>query len=547
MGLGTIGAVFKRLHRIRFRTTVSGELARKPGFEPIWLANQWLVAKKSGPTRLSEARARNYELVRDALESHGVPLALLSQHPMRTHVIAVPDEFWSQAMDALAELGRSDALYASLPATNWRKRSVRDAVLTGSPRFVSSVSDEAVVTLFPMRLPCSGGAPVGGRYACVVQRWVPNEDSTKLVAPAANETANYVSAKAFDSLVESVDLFGIREVRFESAPRPHTGLVNFPIDLVYLWVDGNDPAWQASRKAVSDSSRPGKDAAGAWLFRDRNELMYSIRSVELYAPWVNKIHLLTADQVPPWLDTGSDQIEVHSHRQVFSDPDALPTFNSHAIGSQVHRIPGLSEHYLIMNDDVFFAAPVEPEHFFTASGLARIRRSKSHAPLAPRGEMNTIENARLNSAELIRDKFGVLPTQLFAHTPVAQLRSYASALEEEFSAEYASTARSRFRRATDFETNSWLQLNALEQDGRATDSYLRYAYLYLSGLGARDKLEGVLNSGRVQVVCLNDGPDDGEVDYSDELARVLRSAFPEPSKFELDAEASPHGTATAKR
>ena len=37
---------------------------------------------------------------------------------------------------------------------------------------------------------------------------------------------------------------------------------------------------------------------------------------------------------------------------------ALPTFDSGNIESYIHRIPGLSERYFYLNDDVFFGAPV---------------------------------------------------------------------------------------------------------------------------------------------------------------------------------------------
>ena len=57
-----------------------------------------------------------------------------------------------------------------------------------------------------------------------------------------------------------------------------------------------------------------------------------------------------------------------SHAEVFKDKTHLPTFNSFAIEANMHRIRGLSEHYIYMNDDDFFGKPIEPEDFVSSKG-----------------------------------------------------------------------------------------------------------------------------------------------------------------------------------
>lgn len=62
---------------------------------------------------------------------------------------------------------------------------------------------------------------------------------------------------------------------------------NYPIDMVYLWCDGNDPAFAAQKNYYqekegvpkSDSSRTGQAR-----FFDNDELKYSLRSLEMYVP-----------------------------------------------------------------------------------------------------------------------------------------------------------------------------------------------------------------------------------------------------------------------
>ena len=44
--------------------------------------------------------------------------------------------------------------------------------------------------------------------------------------------------------------------------------------------------------------------------------------------------------------------------------EILPTFSSHPIELHLHRIKGLSEHFVYFNDDLFITKPLPPERFF---------------------------------------------------------------------------------------------------------------------------------------------------------------------------------------
>lgn len=131
------------------------------------------------------------------------------------------------------------------------------------------------------------------------------------------------------------------------------------IDFVITWVDGTDSAWLAERKKYS--MYEGDDTVVR--FRDWDLLRYWFRSVEKYAPWVRKIHFVTWGHVPEWLDTNSPKLNVVKHSD-FIPPQYLPTFNSHTIELNLHRIKGLSEKFVYFNDDVFINRPVSPSFFF---------------------------------------------------------------------------------------------------------------------------------------------------------------------------------------
>ena len=147
------------------------------------------------------------------------------------------------------------------------------------------------------------------------------------------------------------------------------------IDLVYLWVDGSDPKWVEKRNACIGKpvERSGVNCEGRYA--DNDELKYSLRSVELYAPWIRKIFIVTDEQTPRWLDTSNPRIRIVDHKEIMPAV-CLPCFNSSVIEHYLHKIPGLSERFLFANDDTFFNRPVSPEDFFAADGLPIARMNR---------------------------------------------------------------------------------------------------------------------------------------------------------------------------
>jgi hypothetical protein len=61
------------------------------------------------------------------------------------------------------------------------------------------------------------------------------------------------------------------------------------------WVNGADPWWEA--KLAEHMPNATQRALLAHKYRDHNELLYSMRSVFQYAPWVRRIYLVTDGQV----------------------------------------------------------------------------------------------------------------------------------------------------------------------------------------------------------------------------------------------------------
>lgn len=151
--------------------------------------------------------------------------------------------------------------------------------------------------------------------------------------------------------------------------------IDFDIDLVYLWVDGKDPAWITKRNALIGVSEEGSAVNCDGRYADNDELRYSLRSVAAYAPWIRKIFIVTDGQRPRWLKSDHPKIEIIDHKDILP-ADVLPTFNSVVIEHAIHNIPGLSEHFLYANDDMFFNREVRPSDFFDPEGRPIVRLNR---------------------------------------------------------------------------------------------------------------------------------------------------------------------------
>lgn len=130
------------------------------------------------------------------------------------------------------------------------------------------------------------------------------------------------------------------------------------IDFVYTWVNGSEDAFRRTKRPYELNSTLN-DRKGDWIrrhgenrYRDWNELKYSIRSLEKFAPFTNKIQVLVnsldnspeppTKQSPIWLDTSSSSnLEVLSQEDFFETEKqaCLPTFNSLTIENQMHNVP----------------------------------------------------------------------------------------------------------------------------------------------------------------------------------------------------------------
>ena len=149
----------------------------------------------------------------------------------------------------------------------------------------------------------------------------------------------------------------------------------FDVDIVYTWVNGTDPIWVEKRRKIEKKlniTLSNKTVKSRFI--DFNELIFSIRSVEKFIPWFNKIFIITDNQKNFFLKDNSRIIYIN-HSTIFPQ-EALPTFNSNAIELSIFRIPNLSEHFLYFNDDYFISKPLKKNDFFEIDGRTKFYPSR---------------------------------------------------------------------------------------------------------------------------------------------------------------------------
>lgn len=135
---------------------------------------------------------------------------------------------------------------------------------------------------------------------------------------------------------------------------------NDKIDFVILWVDGNDPIWQAEKAKYIPNEQSDNRVQ---RYRDWGNLKYWFRGVEKFAPWVNKIHFITYGHLPIWLNTKHHKLNIVKHSD-YMPAEYLPTFNCNPLELNFHRIKNLSEQFVYFNDDTFIINKTKTTDFF---------------------------------------------------------------------------------------------------------------------------------------------------------------------------------------
>ena len=142
------------------------------------------------------------------------------------------------------------------------------------------------------------------------------------------------------------------------------------IDIVITWVDSSDPNWNMIRNDClqKEGKTPLSENTDV-RFRDWDIVRFLLRSIEKYTPWVRTVHFVTAGHLPKWMNLDAPKLHIVKHSD-FIPSEYLPTFSSHAIELNLHRIDGLARQFININDDILFLQELKANEFFK-NGLPR--------------------------------------------------------------------------------------------------------------------------------------------------------------------------------
>lgn len=306
------------------------------------------------------------------------------------------------------------------------------------------------------------------------------------------------------------------------------------IDLVYLWVDGNDPKWQEKKRIFTGKVSDNSEQNNPGRYINNDELKYALRSAEKCTPWLRKIFIVTDDQQPEWLDTNHPKIQVVDHKEIMP-AEILPCFNSNVIEYFLYKIPELSESFLFANDDMFFNADLTPDFFFAKDGFPIFRLKRR-----PLGKWHyRIESlikkpgqyyqSLIDAASIVERKFGkYYPGYPHHNVDAYRKTDYRTAVEEIFAEQIESTRHHRIRAFGDLQRLAFMFY------------FLAIGHGHLKYVGRRESkrilthksnLMKYIDQYRPMLFCLNDSQ---RVTYEHrkKIKPFLETLFPVKSTFE---------------
>ncbi|MES5825193.1 stealth family protein [Streptomyces sp. RG80] len=524
-----------------------------PVLRPVAVRGQQLYGRVVTRFSAAEAAAANLGLVLAALEREGIPYFLVPAARTR-HTVGVNAVDRERFLTAIEALNEGKAVFIGRPLPGGK---LKHPALFMDGALPAGLRTAPVLRIGENHLGPAGQLLAGPELACDVEFW---EDGAQLLAGADGprrlaKVQPQASEDIFaDSLVAPRNN-GITDVLPASEQRPATVRVGdrelpsfvpftlptvedvtFPVDVVYTWVDGEEPEMRAKRARHQDRGTAEilDKETNASRYTSHDELKYSLRSLAMYADFVRHIYLVTDGQKPHWLDDSAPGITVVDHRDIFP-ADVLPVFNSHAIETRLHHIPGLSDHYLYFNDDVFVGRRVTPEHFFHGSGLMRIPVSPLKIGVGkPHAEETATNSASKNVRALLLERFGRLTTNNFMHTPLPQQRRTLRTLEELFPEDIRRTTASRFRSPQDIAVTAPLLYQYALMTGHGLPGKYSFRYVNISRPDADSRLADLRHNRRFDFFCLNDVdvPPEEREQVSVRMHEFLEDYFPFASPYE---------------
>lgn len=308
--------------------------------------------------------------------------------------------------------------------------------------------------------------------------------------------------------------------------------MNEKLDIVYAWVDGSDEIWikkkliaQAELKNYSFDSFSTVNGR----FRNSNEIIYSIRSLEKYFPEHGRIFIVTDNQKVSGLK--DDMVTYVSHEEII-EKNKLPTYSSKKIESNLYKIKDLSANFLYFNDDILLGPAFKVEDFHY-NGLTFM-----HFENPKESEDKFPPNLKLKSLREIEKLYpGYEKKNInrnFKHNPKLLNKYLFKEMINELYYEYNLLQSEVFRKLETLSLVSDTYFRWLHAKNKAVEKKVDYVYV-----NCRNQLEDfndlINRYPTLSYFCINDVTDnnynlDSKLNI---LQEVLSNIFPKKSKYEI--------------
>lgn len=338
-------------------------------------------------------------------------------------------------------------------------------------------------------------------------------------------------------------------------------MLDIKIDVVIPWVDGNDPIWQSLFNQYMGVGSADKSKS---RYRDWDNMQYVLRGIQNFWPWVNKVFLVTCGQKPQWLNINCEKIRLINHSDYIPE-EYLPTFNSHTIELNLHRIDELSEYFIYLNDDFFPIRPMKSTDFFRNGLPCDSAEQQNLLSIFVAGDTNIqyidftnlgLLNAHFRKKSVTRGNpskwygsylgfHGMMQALLKAnqhfftgfnmhHSAQSFLKSTFRSVWDCYPEYLHKHCLNKFRQNTD--VNQWLIRYWQLAENKFAPYNMKRRKLFCASLENYNEIITVLNQQKCDIITINDGPNLSEEDFikiKPLINQALDNLLPNKSTFEI--------------
>jgi len=329
------------------------------------------------------------------------------------------------------------------------------------------------------------------------------------------------------------------------------------IDVVILWVDGSEKEWRVKRNYWAKEY--GLSDLTEERYRDWDNLKYVFRGIEKHAPWINNIYIVTDSQKPKWLNLKNNRVKLIDHKKII-ESEYLPTFNSRVIELNIHKIEGLSENFIYLNDDTFIIDDVKQEDFFKNGFPVDLGIMLPFIPEYNQPIYKTI----FNNMTIINDHFKkrkVMKSRPFnwfnikygyrvffnllmylwprfsafydPHISTAFKKQTFIDVWNEYEEDLNQTLKTKFRSEQNY--NQWLMRYWQLASNNFVPQKINFGKVFsIDGIDASEECVRYIQDQKSKIVCINDNENLIEFKESKQIINeCLQKKFPDKSEFEI--------------